>query len=278
MLSRLLILLAPAISAAFLSTAVLAQEKYNECGERAEPILRALYPQAEKFSETDFTIDGATARISTDRYLGLSPYAMVCRQWPAQPEYLLVTLPLLTDEGDYYATGDLVVAVLSHDNLTPVAQYRITELIDDDAISLSLLDIDTAAYRLVEGRLAFGVRLSRRGASRVNPFYQTGLSLFTLKDSTLRPILLNLEVERHTGEWDGVCNGSFGSLTRTLAVGRPNQHKGADLISTTRSTVSEAKADKGGDCTEEETEKAITRDTLHYDGQRYAVPQDMRVW
>lgn len=278
MLPRLLIVFAAAMTTSLLASTAFAQEKYNECGERAEQILRALYPQAEKASETDFIIDGATARLSTERYLGVSPYAMVCRQWPAQPEHLLVALPLLTDEGDHYATGDLVVAVLRHDNLSPVAQYRIAEMIDDDAISLSLLELDTAAYRLVEGRLAFGVRLSRRGASRVNPFYQTGLSLFTLKDTTLHPLLLNLEVERHMGEWDGICNGSFGSLTRTLAVGRPNQHRGADLISTTRSTVSEAKADKDGDCTEEEVEKATIRNTLHYNGQRYSVPQDMRVW
>ena len=275
---RLLTLLVTTLTASLLSTAALAQEKHNECGDRAEQILRALYPQAQKTSETDFAIDDATARVSTDSYLGLSPYAMVCRQWPAQPEHLLVALPLLTDEGDHLATGDLVVAVLRHDNLSPVAQYRIEGLIDDDAISLSMLDIDTAVYRLVEGRLAFGVRLSRRGASRVNPFYQTGLFLFNLKDTTLRPILLNLEVERHTGEWDGMCNGTFSSLTRTLAIGKANQHRGADILITTKSNVSEAKADEEGDCDEEVVENTSNRSRLQYNGQRYSVPQDMRMW
>jgi hypothetical protein len=278
MLPRLLALTCTAITLIASSAAVTAQERSNECGERAESILRALYPQAEKVSGTDFTVEGATARISTDSYLGLSPYAMVCRQWPAQPEHLLVALPLLTDEGDHYATGDLVVAVLRHDTLSPVAQYRIDGLIDDDAISLSMLDIDTAPYRLVEGRLAFGVRMSHRGASRVNPFYQTGLLLFNLKDTTLRPLLLNLEVERHTGEWDGICNGTFSSLTRTLAIGKPNQHRGAEILITTKRNNSEAKADANGDCNETEVENTTSRSKLQYDGQRYSVPAGMRVW
>ena len=277
MLPRLFALTLTALTLSLSSGSTLALERINECGERAEHILLALYPQAEKVSKTDFSIHGAIARISTERYLGLSPYAMVCRQWPAQPEHLLVALPLLTDEGDHLATGDLVVAVLRHDNLNPIAHYRIADLIDDDAISLSMIDIDTAVYRLVEGRLAFGVRLSHRGASRVNPFYQTGLSLFTLKDATLRPLLLNLEVERHIGEWDGNCNGHFSSLTRTLAVGEANQHQGADILITTNRNSSEAKANQEGDCDEEEVENTVSRSRLHYDGQRYAVPQEMRM-
>lgn len=261
-----------------LSHPALSQEQINECGERAEHILRALYPQAQKIATSTFMVNGATATLSTERYLGLSPYAMVCKQWPAQPEYLLVALPLLTEHNDYAATGDLVVAVLSHDLLRPIAHYHITNMIDDDAISLSSITLDTARYRLVEGRLAFGVRLSRRGASRVNPFYQTGLNLFNLNDHTLRPLLLNLEVERHTGEWDGMCAGHFQSLTRTLALGKPNQHRGAELVITTRRNASEARVDPSGDCHENEVENTSNRSRLHYNGQRYTLPQEMRVY
>ncbi len=249
----------------------------NECGERAEAILHALFPQAKESRPSYFTLENASVTISTDRYLGTPPYAMICRQWPAQPQYLLVAAPLLTAEGDFEAAGDMEVAVLDHDNLKPVARHRVIGMINDDAIGLSLLAFDTAPYRLIDGRLAFGLRASRRGASRVNPFYQTGLWLFDMNGTALRPVLERFEVEKNTGEWDGNCNGSFEDMKRSLAMGRKIYHGAPDLLITTHSKSSEAAANKEDQCDEKDNPVEISKSRLRYDGHRYKVPEDMQV-
>ncbi|QDG94715.1 hypothetical protein NIBR502774_19670 (plasmid) [Rhizobium sp. NIBRBAC000502774] len=49
-----------------------------------------------KKSDQEFTAAGATIAFPQGDYIGLDPYAIVCRIWPARPELMLVAIPLIT--------------------------------------------------------------------------------------------------------------------------------------------------------------------------------------
>nr|WP_086937900.1 hypothetical protein [Thaumasiovibrio occultus] len=103
---------------------------------------------------------------------------------------------------------------------------------------------------------------------------QKTLHLFLLQEASLRPILLNMPMERHFRRTENVANSEstrgFGSEIRTIFSIQPTQHHDFADIGVMRSVVY-------GDLVDGEWAVVIEdRATmeLHYDGNRY-VPQDL---
>jgi hypothetical protein len=271
-----LVTLLVAASLALVTSPATAQE--NQCGPDAAPILRAAYPDGTKISDRTFSVDGGTITLPADSALDYASEMMVCRQWPANPHYRLVAVPLIYDQTEIGTQGDLDVLVFDSQTHAVVARTRLANKMSDDAIRIYSVAFDTAFYQLAPGRVAFGLRIVEEGSSRVNPFLLTTLFLFDVEGAELLPILDNVIVNQTGGEWDGNCAGEFYATTRTLAMA-PQSHNGvADIIVSTHAETSVSET-RDGQCTEAMTDVSDSTDRLLFDGQRYEVPDGLaRGW
>lgn len=250
----------------------------NECSPHVAAIVHNAYPDARLIEDAVFSVDGATIVLPDDAPIGYDSDAMVCRHWPANPQYLLVAVPLIEDRTDEQTQGDLDLLVLDSETLAVLGRTRLLSMMDEDAIRVRQLRFDTARYKLAPGRTAFGIRLAQHGSSRVNPFSLTTLWLYEFDGENLIPILDNIVVERSGGEWDGNCAGAFSDVKRTLAMGSQSHNGVADIVVTTTETISTAQLGQAG-CEQTAVAAAPTTDQLVFEGVAYGVPEDLtRGW
>ncbi|HWV08221.1 MAG TPA: hypothetical protein VN156_01675 [Pseudomonas sp.] len=196
----------------------------------------------------------------------------ICKVWPARPHLTLVAVPLIRDSHTDQGESDLEVLVLSNDEPAIVARQVQPHLLDWDAIFVSGFEFDTAPYRLRQDELAFGIRIHRRNGSRLNPFYETALSLYELEGRHLRSVLSELIVVRSGGERDDECAGGFSHAEGVVVITEKVGREGYRDLLLKQKQVSHRTADVAGECktVEEDTERQQYR--IEYDEQRYLLP------
>ncbi len=195
----------------------------------------------------------------------------VCKINPADAGQVLAALPF-AETADEDRQGDYGLEVLVADAATGniIAHHYQPAAISSDAIVFRQLSLDTARYQLSPGLRAFGVRVSYVGSSRVNPFGETTLNLYTLNGTVLRQVLNKLTVAQDGGEWDGMCAGDFSQTQRTLSMGDMGKHGFASLRVSETTTSSHAVA-KGDDCQESDYKPKVTGFILNFDGSQYGM-------
>ena len=144
-----------------------------------------------------------------------------CRVWPADTSLTLIAVPVLGPEefNGEVQQGDLDVLVVDSTTLRPRAGLRLAEAMSSDAIRVNGVSLDTARYRLSPNVRAFGVRTSRSGSSRANPFADTRLQLLVFNDGVLEAITDPIVMYSSGGEWDTNCAGEFHEQTRSFEAG-----------------------------------------------------------
>ncbi|UVA80192.1 hypothetical protein [Pandoraea commovens] len=196
-----------------------------------------------------------------------------CKVWPANPAQTLAVLPMAqpggTDDDKVY---DVEVVVADSQSGKIVAHRFEKAAITSDAIMLRGIALDTAPWRLTPQTVAFGVRLSFEGSSRVNPFSQTSLSLYVIDGTTLRKVVDNLATQKSGGEWDGNCAGSFDDTSRAVSVGPVGKNGYAKLVVSEKTTTTTNKPTRN-DCASKERTAKGANVTLEYDGSRYVIPK-----
>ncbi|MCJ8056603.1 hypothetical protein GB928_025530 [Shinella curvata] len=262
-----------AASAMIAFTIPTVQAAGSECSTRGADIIRQAYPDAQPVSKRKFRIGDETILLPTD--VGNHPHELICKRWPARPELMLVAAPLMTSQSDDGNTGDVELLVLESDSLKLKQRLRLPGLLTDDAFFVSRVALDTAYYRLSVSDLAFGLRIERRGSSGPNPFGETTLWLFVINDGALRPVLDNIVVAGHQGEWDTNCTGQFQSIERTLAMGYSSPNSYSDIMITETKTNTISTVGRDGGCLNKET-KAQTVRHLSSRGFVYQVPADLK--
>lgn len=273
---RHLVLAAPLALAAWLVPGA-AQAARDACPQAAA-IVHLAYPEAPApDGEGNLRLgrDNIVIRIADADYG--EPFAVTCKTWPAQPGLLLAAIPLMQDtpNQDDGHTGDLRLLVLDSSSLKIRHDIRLEGLMSDDAVRLTNVAFDTARYDLAPGRRAFGLRISRVGASRANPFDETSLRLFDIGPKGLAMVLDGLTASRSGGEWDTNCAGRFNSRAVTLSMADTVTQGYRDIV-TSESYESSRAAVVRGDCEEKVVDKGKTPRTLKFDGQRYPIPQPLR--
>jgi hypothetical protein len=201
-----------------------------------------------------------------------------CKRWPAQPELLLLAVPLqeaVAEHGDT-RPGDLEVIVADAATGAVRARARERGRLDSDAWYFAGVSLDTARYQLTGSLRAFGTRVRFTGSSRVNPSSKTALTLYVLHGNALEPVLRDLPVDRYGGEWDGNCSGEFARLERTVAVAPSQDSTWADLVIRSRATDIVAR-DEQGECTRSESTTRSTERVRH-DGTGYPVSAGLADW
>ena len=260
-----------AILALAFGTPTVAMAQDQECGN-IDAIVRLAYPGAVAQGERSVRAGNRTLTLPSPS--SINPHAIVCRRWRGQPGLLLVAAPLIAQVGVDWTLGDLDVLVVDEATANTRHRLRIPHAMDDDAVRISGISFDTAAYRLAPDRLAFGVRREWAGSSRPNPFMETTLSLYEPRGDTLSQVLNDLVVQRSQGEWDLSCAGETITTERILRMvpGR----RGQDISVLERVTHSHSKEAKDGGCST--TDQAVVPRTirLSFDGERYDVPRLIR--
>lgn len=203
------------------------------------------------------------------------PGFSLCKDWPAFADQSISLLsemvPDPSDSGNGDGTYNLQLAVLERNSGQVLARYAQPAAFVSDAVRLESVKLDTGRFQLTPQVRAFGVRAGFEGSSRVNPFSQVWLSLYVREGSTLRPVLEKFLAHSYNGEWDGQCAGEGTKTTRTLEIAKTRSHGYADLI--VRSVSVSTRSEQVGDqCQSKSLTAKPVLVTLHYDGQRYVLP------
>lgn len=199
----------------------------------------------------------------------------VCKVWPARPGLTLIALPLVRAEHDGYGETDLEVLVLDNARQGFVARLLEPNRLDWDAIYVDRLALDTAPYRLRGDDLAFGVRISRRNGSRMNPFAETELALYELNEQGLRPLMGGLVVESFGGERDDDCKASFGEAKGVLIVTDKAGRDGYRDLFFKRTHTGRRMMVVDGECQTLEDEPRPDQSRLEYGDDRYLLPIEL---
>lgn len=245
----------------------------NECGEGGADIVRKAYPSATQTSNEAFEFAGATIKLpkSGDD----DPHAMLCRAWPARPELTLVAVPLMTKQSDDDNEGDIELLVVDTAGFEVRQRLRLPGLMTDDALYVSNIAFDTARYHLAPKNTAFGLRLSLHGSSGPNPFGETTLWLFLIKDGQIKPVVDNIVVARNQGEWDTNCAGEFLETVRTLSMKPSESGAFADILVSEKATTTISRVGEGGECLSTET-TTTAQHRLPYEASAYRIPEDLK--
>lgn len=260
-----------AILGLVLGAPTLARAQTEECGN-VDAIVRQAYPGAVAQGERSVRTGNRTLTLPSPS--SIDPHAIVCRRWRGRPGLVLVAAPLIAQVRVDSTVGDLDVLVVDETTGNTQHRLRIPHAMDDDAVSISAISFDTAAYRLAPDRLAFGVRREWVGSSRPNPFRETTLSLYEPRGQTLSQVLEEVVVQRIQGEWDLSCAGETVMTERILRM-IPGQH-GQDISVLERITHSNSREAESGEC--KTTDQAVAPRTvrLSFDGERYHVPRPIQ--
>jgi hypothetical protein len=229
-------------------------------------VLRAAYPDARTDGRSVRSADGYATRVAS----------VSCKRWPAQPDLLLLAVPLIGPAAEHSSSGDLEVLVAETGTAHVRARYRDRGRLDSDAFFFDdALSLDTARYQLTDRLRAFGVRIGFRNQSGPNPLRQESLDLYVLRNGAVEPVMRKLVVRASWSEWDMRCEGIHTADRRTVAV-EPSESRWAALVVRSQARAWRTRpATGGGDCIEFDIESSAAVDRLHFDGRAYSVPSHL---
>lgn len=268
------------VLAAFLSAAPVALSAEDTCGGRGEDIIRKAYPDVYANSDGLFEIDGDDGGdvITPPDAKVYSPQAkvMICRQWPARPDLLLVAMPIVSFWSAEFVQGDIDLLVMDFETLAVRHRLKLDDAMESDALRIETIAFDTALYQLSPDTLAFGLRIGRQDRSHDKPLEQSTLRLFAIDNGDLRLVLDRLVVSENGGEWLAICNGTFRDTRRKLAMAKAATGEMADIVvSDTVVSSRFNKTEPSGECkSTDETKTAKHR--LRFENNAYVVRQELR--
>jgi hypothetical protein len=243
----------------------------GDCGDLA-PLLQHAYPAAVK------TADGKSLTVGMHSISLALPdsdtFAVVCKQWPAHDDLLLVAVPLMdtkqsSDDGH---VGDVELLVLDRTTLQVRQRLLQPGLMTDDAIAIRGIELDTGRYGLAHGVTAFGLRIDMANHSQPNPFSETDLRLYAPTGDALRLVLDGMVVAGNGGEGDTNCAGSFHTSQASLEMGKAVHQGYRDIVVVARTDTDNPLPDQNGECQSHPGKSVSATYRLRYDGKRYPVP------
>jgi len=245
------------------------------CAEAARAVLGLAYPSAQPSADgTQLLLAGRFAIELPSDGAG-SPHETICKVWPARPDLLLMAVPLIDTKqstGDENF-GDLDLLVV--DAKTREIRQRLREpgLMEDDAIAIHRIELDTAAYRLKPDLLAFGLRIISANNSGVAPLRETTLQLYSTENSRLRRVLDKLYVSSDHWEEGDDCTGQGESGALTLSMGAMGRKGYRDIVVTEKGSTDADRPGKGDACVTRVTHRSNQTYSLVYDGTNYVIPK-----
>ena len=225
-----------------------------------EPLLAQAYPNAQQ-GENGLLVKGGGRTIQ--------PRDVVCKEWPWRPELVLAAVPLIeaNPAAEDENKGDVEILVTDPDG-KPLARRLERGMAFSDAIRFGEMSLDTARYDIGDGLRAFGLRTAQNGSSRVNPYLEQALWLYTFDKGRIERVLDGLIVERSNGENDGSCQGELTTVKRTVKLGAKARQGYRDLI-VEQTVTHETSKQVGDECVTDERPGKAAQIDLSYDKGRY---------
>ena len=208
----------------------------------------------------------------------------VCEPWRGFLGRFIVILPMpvpvaLSEPGLTEYDVDVLVVQQADNGNTERARIisRVIEPrgLSEDSTRIASIKIDTARYTLAPDARAFGVRIVYQSAVRESPYESERLSLYVPDGAKLKKVLDELELERQSGDWDTNCSGTFRTVRSTLSIARTTTNGYGDLM--LRQTGSNSRSSLVSDeCVTRERPATFRSVPLHFDGDQYRIPKDLR--
>ncbi|PLP59036.1 hypothetical protein CYK37_11095 [Mesorhizobium loti] len=231
----------------------------------ADAMLKSAYPNAQQ-GDNGLLVDGGSFQRA------IQPENVVCKAWPWRPELMLAAVPLLeakpAEEG--MNKGDVEILVTDRTG-KPLARRIEPGMAFSDAIRFGDIGLDTARYDIREGQRAFGLRTTQSGSSRVNPYGEQALWLYTFDKGRIERVLDGLVVEHGLGENDGNCQGEYTMVKRTVTLG-PKASSGYRTLGVEQTETLSTSQPTADDCVSKERPGKSARFALTYDKGRYRLP------
>ena len=246
----------PLLLLALILYGVASTQARAKCAQ-AEAIVHHAYPGADGYN-----LDGKNLSVP------------VCKVWPAHPELTLVLVSLMSPSSEDGNSGDLDLLLLDSRNLELKQRLRLPGYMDDDAVHIDDLSLDTAHYELAPGTVAFGIRKELSGSSRPDPFGEVDLSLYAIVGGKLRTVLDGLVVSRSQGDWDTQCTGTFSNQSMVLSMSKASTNGFADIDIRGTEEDREDYGSSQQQCQTKSDKQSSFQAHLRYDGHKYVVPKD----
>lgn len=225
-----------------------------------EPLLAHAYPNGQQ-SDNGVLVKGGGRTIQ--------PRDVVCKAWPWRTELMLAAVPLIETKSATAdeTKGDVEILVTDPDG-KPLARRLERGMAFSDAIQFGEMSLDTARYDVREGLRAFGLRTAQYGSSRVNPYMERSLWLYTFDKGRIERVLDGLIVERSNGENNGACEGEITTVKRTIGLGRKGKQGYRDL-NVEQTATHETSKMVGDECLTDERPGKTAKIDLTFDKGRY---------
>ncbi|WP_434136776.1 hypothetical protein JQR88_23400 (plasmid) [Pseudomonas luteola] len=203
-----------------------------------------------------------------------------CKVWPAKPGITLAAVALNARREDDPERGgqeDLEVLMIDSTSYQILARRYETSRLNYEEIKTGELTLDTAPYRLNSDTLAFGLRISRYSDSRVEIFYESGLSIYIPEGERLVAVLDDLKVDSYTEERSERCTGDYSKINATVSLGESTSHGFRSLVVNNTIHTYTTEQRSMSDCETIREQTSHKRDTLIFDGSRYQVLEKLTV-
>jgi hypothetical protein len=201
----------------------------------------------------------------------------ICKPWPQKAGLNIIAKPYVytnkIDNSERYL--GVMVAIVDKYTGAILGKADERKLMSVDAMEPSEIDIDTANYKIDGSEPAFGIRVTRRNHSSVNPFSEQVMNLYLLKMGGLKDIANRLLTATYSGEGDGRCKFSGVGTTVFINAGKSKSNGYSDLIARVK-TIPIRYAATGGVCHKIEAASATHDYVLQFDGKSYRIPKPLQ--
>lgn len=210
----------------------------------------------------------------TGKYAEYGHYA--CRALPAEAGFsMLAVAQFVQDQSIDAPDGHYLMHLykINDQKQNVVASYHDPASYVSDAVALTGIQLDTAAYRLNPKQRALGLRIEYRNGSQVFPYAPVHLNLYNFEKK--QKILSELPVELYRGENDMHCKNQWEEQNAVLQMLNQKTKGYADIrVNMTRKHYATHAVQ--GQCKDLPTKEDSKSFTLKYDGKQYQVPKALR--
>ena len=163
-----------------------------------------------------------------------------------------INLPYTGEEEGF--SCDLLLVLVNNKTETITSKFIEEDKFTSDAIRLEEVVLDMANFSVTDDIKAFGVRDKYSGSSGPNPSGSESLSLYSIKNNQISPILDNFETYNYTGETDMRCNFHGETINSVLIMQKTKTNGYYDIKVRSITTIETSRnpKKKDGDCIETE--------------------------
>lgn len=218
------------------------------------------------FSQNQKLIDTALDQLGLDKEACKLELA-TSKVKPNNPNETILVIPEIVEESECFLHLNGHVLVVETTTGKIIQQYVETKNTSEwysNAVRIDEISIDTAPYKLTDGKRGFGVRVTYTGSSKVNPYNQETLSLYIHDGKSLRQVLKNYSAYDYGGESDGNCEGEFVEYKKIFLISEQKNDGYYNIIVKNTTTRTKTHLDHNNECIHNKT-KTKNSKILKYD-------------